>query len=159
MPQVESAGSDGVQTLRVHKDLFIAATPDIVWESILAETGTEMRHGDGNVMSMKIEQWPGGRWFRDLGNNAGHLWGHVQVIKPPTLVEIQGPMMLSFPATNHIQYRLTAEGERTHLKLTYRGFGYFPKGFLDGMDEGWDYGLKRTDEIAQRMKKQRGGKR
>jgi len=23
----------------------------------------------------------GGRWFRDIGNNAGHLWGHVQVIR------------------------------------------------------------------------------
>ena len=41
---------------------------------------------------MKIEPWPGGRWYRDLGNNAGHLWGHVQVIKPPTLLEICGPL-------------------------------------------------------------------
>ena len=47
---------------------------------------------------MVIEPWPGGRWYRDLGNNAGHLWGHVQVIKPPTLLELCGPMFMSFPA-------------------------------------------------------------
>ncbi|HEX3702577.1 MAG TPA: hypothetical protein VHU82_04550 [Vicinamibacterales bacterium] len=35
-----------------------------------------------------LEAWPGGRWFRDLGDNTGHLWGHVQAIKPPTLPEI-----------------------------------------------------------------------
>ena len=25
---------------------------------------------------MKLEAWPGGRWFRDLGDGNGHLWGH-----------------------------------------------------------------------------------
>ncbi len=32
-------------------------------------------------MPMKLEAWPGGRWFRDLGDGNGHLWGHVQAIK------------------------------------------------------------------------------
>ena len=27
-------------------------------------------------MPMKIEPWPGGRWYRDLGDNNGHFWGH-----------------------------------------------------------------------------------
>jgi hypothetical protein len=47
-------------------------------------------------MSMKIEPWPGGRWFHDLGDNIGdnngHLWGHVQAIKKPTLLEITGSL-------------------------------------------------------------------
>ena len=38
MPQSNATG-DAVQTLRIEKDLFIAATPDIVWESILDEVG------------------------------------------------------------------------------------------------------------------------
>ena len=63
-------------------------------------------------MNLKLEAWPGGRWFRDLGNNTGHLWGHVQVIKPPKLLEICGPMMMSYPVASHIQYRLTEEAGR-----------------------------------------------
>ena len=47
-------------------------------------------------MPMMLEAWPGGRWFRDLGNGNGHLWGHVQAIKAPTLLEITGPLMMSF---------------------------------------------------------------
>ena len=148
-----------IQTPEYSKGVDIDAPIAITFDAMLAELGPEGQMPDGKPFPLKLEPSPGGRWFRDLGNNAGHLWGHVQVIKPPTLLEIQGPMMFSFPATNHIQYRLTAEGERTHLKLTYRGFGYFPKGFIDGMDEGWDYGLKRIGEIAARMKQQRGGKR
>ena len=50
---------------------------------------------------MKIEAWPGGRWFRALGNNTGHLWDHVQSIKPPKLLEIHGPLFMSTPAISH----------------------------------------------------------
>jgi hypothetical protein len=38
-------------------------------------------------MPLKIEPWPGGRWYRDLGDNNGHLWGHVQASKRPRLLE------------------------------------------------------------------------
>ena len=48
-------------------------------------------------MPMKIEPWPGGRWYRDLGNDNGHFWGHVQAIKQPTLLEIYGPLFMSYP--------------------------------------------------------------
>ena len=137
MPEVNPAGADGVQTLRVHKDLFIAATPDIVWESILAETGSEMRHSTGGPLAMKLETWPGGRWFRDLGDNAGHLWGHVQVIKPPMLLEICGPMFMSYPAINHIQYRLKPEREGTRMTFTHRGVGIFDAEHVKGVDMGW----------------------
>jgi len=43
-------------------------------------------------MPMKLEAWPGGRWYRDLGDNNGHYWGTVQAIKKPTLLEICGPL-------------------------------------------------------------------
>ena len=57
-------------------------------------------------MPMMLEPWPGGRWFRDLGDNNGHLWGHVQAIKRPTLLEITGPLMMSFAVASNLQYRL-----------------------------------------------------
>ena len=47
-------------------------------------------------MPMKLEAWPGGRWYRDLGDGNGHFWGHVQAIKRPTLLEISGPLFMSY---------------------------------------------------------------
>ena len=139
-----------VQTMQFSKDIEIAAPPDAVFAAILDELGPEgMMPGD-RPFPMKIEPWPGGRWYRDLGNNAGHLWGHVQVIKPPTLLELCGPMPMSYAATNHLQYRITGEGAAlTRLRLTHTAFGLIPPEHR-GMDEGWAYGLDRVRQLAER---------
>jgi len=141
-----------IQTFDFAKSIVIAAPIEITFEAVLAELGPEGQMPDGKPFPFTLEPWPGGRWFRDLGNNAGHLWGHVQVIKPPKLLEICGPMMVSYPATNHVQYRLSPQGDGTRLTITHRAFGSMPKGFIDGSEEGWEYGLKRIAEIAQRLK-------
>jgi hypothetical protein len=104
-------------------------------------------------MPMKFEAWPGGRWFRDTGNDSGHLWGHVQVIKPPKLLEICGPLFMSYPGVNHLQYRLTAEGKSTWLKLTHRGFGLFDDEQVRGVNEGWGRILEGIVKIAARKAK------
>ncbi len=70
--------AEEIKSLHVVKEVQIAAPPDVVFQTVLEP------HGPMKDMNMKLEPWPGGRWFRDLGNNTGHLWGHVQVIKPPT---------------------------------------------------------------------------
>src|SRR5207247_1251066 len=112
-----------IQSMQIINEETIDAPIEIVFQSMLDELGPESQMPDGKPFPMKLEAWPGGRWFRDVGNNAGHLWGHVQVIKPPTLLEIYGPMPMSYPAVNHVQYRLTAEGGGTRLKFVHRAMG------------------------------------
>lgn len=141
-----------IQTFDFSKDVQIAAPIDIVFEAVLAELGPEGQMPDGKPFPFKLEPWPGGRWYRDLGNNAGHLWAHVQVIKPPRLLELCGPMFVSYPAISHVQYRLTAETGGTRLAVTNRAFGQMPRDFMKGADEGWAHGLKRVREIAERLK-------
>src|SRR4051794_15681788 len=141
-----------IQTLSILKEIEIAAPLEITFEAVLEELGPAGEMPGGKPFPMVIEPWPGGRWYRDLGNDAGHLWGHVQVIKPPTLLELCGPLFMSYPALNHVQYRLTAEGDGTRLKLTHRAFGQIPEEVLEGVGGGWDHGLKRVREIAERLK-------
>lgn len=138
-----------VQTLCIRKEILIAAPPDVCFQSLLDELGPEGLTPDGKSLHMKIEPWPGGRWYRDLGNGSGHLWGHVQVIKPPALLEINGPMPMSYPAVNHIQYRLKAEGTGTRLTLLHRAIGLIPPEHRDGMPEGWEHELQRIRDRAQ----------
>src|SRR5262245_57002483 len=139
-----------VHTFFVRKEIDIAAPIEIAFEAVLEELGPESLLPGGKPFPMKIEPWPGGRWYRDLGNNAGHLWGHVQVIKPPTLLEIWGPLMMSYPAVNHVQYRLTAEGGGTRLVLLHSAMGLILPEQRDGMPKGWDHALKRFRELAER---------
>jgi uncharacterized protein YndB with AHSA1/START domain len=139
-----------VQSMEIRKEIEINAPIDISFQALLDEIGPEAQMPDGKSLQMKIEPWPGGRWFRDLGNNTGHLWGHVQVIKPPALLEICGPMAMSYAAINHIQYRLKAEGGRTRLTLLHRAIGQIPVKDREGMEFGWGEWLKSIGQLAER---------
>jgi hypothetical protein len=139
----------GLQSLCIEKEIFIAAPLDIAFESLLEELGPESVKLGSEPMPMVLEAWPGGRWFRDLGKDGGHFWGHVQVIKPPKLLELSGPLFMSFPAVNHVQYKLEAEGIGTRIKLVHRGFGEIPAEMRDGVNLGWAYKLQRAQQIAE----------
>lgn len=154
---LKSPAEPGIQTLSVRKEIEIAAPPEIVFESVLEEMGPGGEMPDGTPFPMTIEPWPGGRWFRDLGNGAGHLWGHVQVIKPPRLLEICGPLFMSYPAINFVQYRLTPEGGGTRLTITHRAMGELEAEHREGVVVGWNHGLKRIAEIAARRLAESGG--
>ena len=92
-------------------------------------------------MQMILEQWPGGRWFRDRGNGIGHLWGHVQVIKPPVLLELSGPMFMSYPALNHVELRLEQVAGGTNVNLRHRAIGFLDAAHREGLGKGWRHYL------------------
>ena len=141
-----------IQTLNIVKDVVIDASIDVVWESVLEEMGPAGTGADDKPMPMKVELWPGGRWYRDLGNNTGHLWGHIQVIKPPKLLEVTGPMFMSYPAISHVQYRLVPDGEQTRLKLTHKAIGLIDPEHAKGADLGWQEVIDQVVKIAARRK-------
>jgi Activator of Hsp90 ATPase homolog 1-like protein len=146
-----------IQVISILKEIEIAAPIEVAFAAMLEEIGPGGEMPDGRPFPKVLEAWPGGRWYRDLGDDAGHLWGHVQVIKPPTLLELSGPMFMSFPALNHVQYRLTADGDVTRLKLTHQAMGPIPDEAREGMNHGWDHMVKRIGTIAARMS-QKGAK-
>ncbi len=151
----EVKGQQAIETIEIQKTIDIAAPIEIAFEAMLDEIGPEAQMMDGTAMPLRLEAWPGGRWFRETGKNAGHLWGHVQVIKPPTLLEISGPMMMSYPAINHVQYRFTAHGTGTRLSFTHRGMGLISPEHRDGMPLGWAHWTDRIRQQAERKAKQK----
>ena len=89
------------------------------------------------IVPMVLEARPGGRWYRDLGNDNGHCWGTVQAIRAPNLLEICGPLMMSFAVASNVQYRLKADGDVTVLTLHHTALGMFPDGYRDALTQGW----------------------
>ena len=138
-----------VHTLNLSKDIHIKATPAAVFDSLLEQLGPASEMMDGSSLQMRLEAWPGGRWFRDLGNNTGHLWGHVQVIKPPMLLEISGPLFMSYPAVSHLQYRVTAEGSGSKLTLTHTAMGLIPADHREGVSQGWEHWMGMVQKRAE----------
>ena len=146
---------EAVQTLEVAREEVIAAPIDVVFETILEQIGPDNETPDGTPLPMKIEPWPGGRWFRDLGHNTGHLWGHVQAIKAPNRIEIYGPLFMSTPAMSNVQYRLIAEGNGTRLKFCHRAIGWTLPEHRDGskIDSGWGSLLARVKAKAEQKRR------
>jgi len=139
-----------IRTLEIEKEEEIAAPIDIVFETLLEHLGPNMETGPGSPLPMKLEAWPGGRWYRDLGNDSGHFWGQVQVIKPPALLEIWGPLCMSYPAISHVQYRLSQQGSTTRLAFSHRAIGLIIADHREGMPGGWAHEISKVREAAER---------
>ena len=151
MTTATHSSSPTLHAIEVVKDETIVAPLDIVWETLLEQLGPASELEDGAPMPMILEARPGGRWFRDLPNDTGHLWGHVQVIKPPKLLEICGPLFMSYPSINHLQYRLTPQADQvTHLRLVHKAIGPIPDDHRAGVNEGWRVRLARVRQAAER---------
>ena len=142
VPQLEQMVIDITQEIHVRSSL--TAT----FAALLDEMGPLNQGHEGAAMPMKLEAWPGGRWYRDLGDNNGHLWGHVQAIKRPTLLEITGPLMMSFAASSNVQYRLKDVDGGTLITLRHTALGLFPDGYREALTQGFPQML---DRIRQRL--------
>jgi hypothetical protein len=99
-------------------------------------------------MPMKLEAWPGGRWYRELGSNNGHYWGTVQAIKKPTLLEICGPLFMSNPVINNLQYRLKESGGVTVITFRHQAFGLILEEYRRAK-EGWGYIHEKVRQRAE----------
>ncbi len=82
---------------------------------------------------MILEAKPGGRWYRDLGGDNGHLWGFVQSIKRPALLEIWGPLFISTGTTSNLIYRLSEAGGETVISFKHTLVGPVPDEFRQNM--------------------------
>jgi hypothetical protein len=143
-----------VHSLEIVKEEEIAAPIALVFETILEQMGPCNEVPDAGPMPMKLEAWPGGRWYRDLGKDAGHFWGSVQAIKPPTLLEICGPLFMSYPAVSNVQYRLSEENGITRLKFTHRAMAQISHDarIVEGwthIEGGWNNLIDRIRSAAQ----------
>ena len=124
-------------TLDLTEEIRIQASLDATFEALLEEMGPHNTGVGGVPMPMVLEARPGCRWDRDLGDDNGHFWGHVQAIKRPTLLEITGPLFMSMPVVSNLQYRLKEVDGGTLISFRHSALGFIPDDFRQGMMRGW----------------------
>src|SRR5690242_14403856 len=110
-------------TIQIVQEIEVHASIEVTFGALLDQLGPYNETDVNKPMPMKLEAWPGGRWYRDLGDNNGHYWGAVQAIKKPTLLEICGPLFMSNPVINNLQYRLKESGGMTIITFRHQSFG------------------------------------
>lgn len=136
-------------SLDISQSLEMKAAIGDTYEALMRRLTVESSTPDNQPMPMVLEPWPGGRWFRDLGSGQGHLWGFVQVIKPPTLIEIHGPMFMSYAVAGHVQFRLTPIAGGTEVALRHRVLGVVAEEHRAGVTHGWDHFLQGVKSLAE----------
>jgi hypothetical protein len=136
-------------TLDIKQEIHVNASVEVTFAALLEQIGPSNERGPGDPMPMIIEPWPGGRWYRDLGNDNGHLWGHVQAIKRPTLIEICGPLFASYPFLSNVQYRLKEVEGGTLIAFRHSALGFIQDDHRGGVSKGWAAILDRIRERAE----------
>ena len=136
-------------SLTVKDEILVRASLEHTFDSVVAQLGRLNETPDGKTFPMTLEPWPGGRWFRDLGGNNGHLWGHVQSIKRPTLLEIYGPLFMSYPTMSNLQYRLKEVDGGTLIVFQHLAFGFIDDDHRRGVGAGWKPLLERIRAAAE----------
>lgn len=144
---VETQLSIEDMTVNIEREIHVQASLKDTFEALLEQVGSGNENPDGTKMPMVLESWPGGRWYRDLGDGNGHFWAHVQAIKRPTLLEFSGPLFASYPFSSNVQYRLSEESGGTAIKFRHVAFGLVDPQHRAGMNKGWNWIL---DQVKQR---------
>jgi hypothetical protein len=146
---IETAMTIENLTLNISQEVHVKASLAVTFDALLEQIGPANSTPEGRPLPMKIEPWPGGRWYRDLGDNNGHLWGHVQAIKRPTLLEFTGPLFASYPFVSNVQYRLTEVDGGTMIAFRHTALGFIQDDHKGGVNKGWAWMLERTRKAAE----------
>jgi uncharacterized protein YndB with AHSA1/START domain len=136
-------------TLTINQEIHVQAHLDVTFAALLEQLGPGNETPDGKSLSMKIEAWPGGRWYRDLGDGNGHFWAVVQAIKRPTLLEFSGPLFASFPLVNNVQYRLKEVNGGTLIVFRHTALGLLTDEHRAEMPKGWASMHERVRRYAE----------
>ena len=139
-------------TLTINQEIHVQAPLDVTFAALLEQLGPGNETPDGKSLNMKIEAWPGGRWYRDLGDGNGHFWANVQAIKRPTLLEFAGPLFASFPMVSNVQYRLSEVKGGTLIKFHHAALGLIQDEHRQGVGKGWAHIHERLRARAEKRK-------
>ena len=140
-------------SLSITDQIRVRASLDATFDSLIAQVGRLNVTPNGDPLPMVLEPWPGGRWYRELGGNNGHLWGHVQSIKRPGLLEIFGPLFMSFPVMSNLQWRLSEVEDGTLIAFRHTALGFIPDEVRQGMSSGWRPLNERVQRAAEALER------
>jgi uncharacterized protein YndB with AHSA1/START domain len=136
-------------TFTLNNEIHVKAPLEKTFAALLEQLGPGNETLEGKSLNLKIEAWPGGRWYRDLGDGNGHFWAVVQAIKRPTLLEFSGPLFASFPLVNNVQYRLKEVNGGTLIVFRHTALGLLTDEHRAEMPKGWASMHERVRRYAE----------
>jgi hypothetical protein len=126
-------------TLDIEQYIDVKVAPEKAFKAVLHRLGKGNTRPDGQDLQLILEPKAGGRWYRDRGDGVGHLWGFVQAIKSPNLLELSGPMFMSYPVNNHIEVKIEPVDGGSRISLRHRAIGMIDPEHRKNVGGGWSH--------------------
>lgn len=140
-----------IDTFTITEEIQVHASLEDTFDSLISQLGRQNETPDGKPLPMMLEPHPGGRWYRELGGDDGHLWAFVQSIKRPFLLEFWGPLFMSTGAQSNMMYRLSESEGGTLISFRHTVVGPFPEEHRGQMGTGWKALHARVKRVAERV--------
>lgn len=140
-----------IDTFTITEEIQVHASLEDTFDSLISQLGRQNETPDGKPLPMILETFPGGRWYRELGGDNGHLWAFVQSIKRPVLLEFCGPLFMSTGATSNMMYRLSEKDGGTLISFRHTVVGPFPEDHRSQIGTGWKAMHARVKRVAERV--------
>ena len=117
--------------------IFLPVTPNKAWAAFTLDIDRWWTYRLRDRTRCVIEPYVGGRWLQEW-DNGGALFGNFTVWDPPQLLCLTGPLAMTRPAHNLLEFHFegTQEGG-TNLTVRHEAFGAFEAGTDEMYANGW----------------------
>ena len=75
----------------------------------------------------------------------------MQAIKRPKLLEISGPLFMSYPVANNLQYRLSQVKDGTLITFHHSALGLIAEDHRTGVNTGWAHIHEQVKRRAEAL--------
>jgi hypothetical protein len=126
-----------VRSLSIRQRFFYDKNVLAVWRALTLDINlwwTERVHDEAKT---SVEPVPGGSWLQSW-SNGGALLGTVTHAQAPVLLRVSGPLAMSTPVFNTVEFVLEPTDEPgTNLHLTHHAFGMLGPDDQAAYEEVW----------------------
>lgn len=128
-----------MSSFHIEQKIVIKADPERVFDALTKNVGSWWsKHFSKEPKAIKLESEIGGRFYEEFGEGgSGALFAFVSYIDYGKALILTGPMGMTAPVLNFIQFELEPQDGSTLLRLSHKALGEVEQEVLSNYEAGW----------------------
>jgi uncharacterized protein YndB with AHSA1/START domain len=118
------------------QQIFLPAPPARAWAAFTLEIDHWWTYRLRDRTRCTIEPFVGGRWMQEW-DNGGALFGNFTVWDPPRLLMVVGPLAMTRPAHNLLEFHFEPTDGGTQVLIRHEAYGVFDDDTEEMYANGW----------------------
>jgi uncharacterized protein YndB with AHSA1/START domain len=135
-PSITQGFLQGLDRFAYELTFSLTAPPPRVWTSFVNDIDHWWTYRLRDRTRVVIEPEVGGRWMQ-VWDSGGALFGNFTVFDPPSLLCVTGPLAMTRPAFNWLEFIFEPTATGTKLTLRHQAIGEFDADTASIYENGW----------------------